>query len=416
MYSKQVWHDLPAYDTPITAARLNYIEDGIEAASAALDDVYTKPVGGIPKTDLATGVQASLNLADSALQFNAVETVSGRTGDVLLYKYDVGLGNVDNTADATKAVATAAALLTPRKINGVDFDGSANITIVDATKEPAITAGTGAQYWRGDKTWHTLNTAAVAGAEDISHKNQPNGYCGLDENGMVAWEQMGMIGGPVDCDANQTLTNKRIVPRVLVINDSPSNATIDVDRWDAVRIVNQVTTLNMSGGMTGTPTDFQTLTMHIVEPGLAGINWGDKFVAPTAGSALLELPYGGLRPLVTLRDNVIQSGGESFSQIDNLVPVSGWGSTGLPSYSDRNWWANLHGTLAGVSGYLWGDGQAYRTGIYFHRDSPGPQVSVSPGTPFIASSSGTNRVVMLQFRYDATFAKFILVDIRYYGY
>ena len=31
------------------------------------------------------------------------------------------------------------------------------------TYEPAITAGTSAQYWRGDKTWQTLNQAAVAG-------------------------------------------------------------------------------------------------------------------------------------------------------------------------------------------------------------------------------------------------------------
>lgn len=29
--------------------------------------------------------------------------------------------------------------------------------------EPIITAGTTAQYWRGDKTWQTLNTAAIAG-------------------------------------------------------------------------------------------------------------------------------------------------------------------------------------------------------------------------------------------------------------
>lgn len=39
-----------------------------------------------------------------------------------------------------------------------------NKTYVDnqiATREPSITAGTTAQYWRGDKSWQTLNTTAV---------------------------------------------------------------------------------------------------------------------------------------------------------------------------------------------------------------------------------------------------------------
>ena len=40
---------------------------------------------------------------------------------------DVGLGNVDNTADASKSVASAATLTTARTIDGVSFDGSANI-------------------------------------------------------------------------------------------------------------------------------------------------------------------------------------------------------------------------------------------------------------------------------------------------
>jgi len=35
--------------------------------------------------------------------------------------------------------------------------------ITAGTYEPVITAGTTAQYWRGDKSWQTLNQAAVAG-------------------------------------------------------------------------------------------------------------------------------------------------------------------------------------------------------------------------------------------------------------
>lgn len=81
-----------------------------------------------------------------------------------LNKAAVGLSNVDNTADSAKNVSSAATLTTARTINGVSFNGSANITInaVDSTaREPAITAGSTAQYWRGDKSWQTLDKAAV---------------------------------------------------------------------------------------------------------------------------------------------------------------------------------------------------------------------------------------------------------------
>lgn len=65
-----------------------------------------------------------------------VSSVAGKTGVVTLVKGDVGLGNVDNTADSSKVVASAAKLTTARTINGVAFDGTANITVVDATKAP----------------------------------------------------------------------------------------------------------------------------------------------------------------------------------------------------------------------------------------------------------------------------------------
>ena len=48
---------------------------------------------------------------------------------------------------------TATKLATARKINGVNFDGTADITIADSTKEPTVAAGTAAQYWNGSKAW-----------------------------------------------------------------------------------------------------------------------------------------------------------------------------------------------------------------------------------------------------------------------
>ena len=50
----------------------------------------------VAKSDLASGVQESLNKADTALQSAPVTSVNTKTGAVTLTKSDVGLGNVDN--------------------------------------------------------------------------------------------------------------------------------------------------------------------------------------------------------------------------------------------------------------------------------------------------------------------------------
>lgn len=76
---------------------------------------------------------------------SGVESVNGRDGAVTLTSADVGLSNVDNTSDASKPVSTAQA---------------ASI----ATKEPTISTGTTAQFWRGDKAWTDFATTVRATA------------------------------------------------------------------------------------------------------------------------------------------------------------------------------------------------------------------------------------------------------------
>lgn len=51
---------------------------------------YVKPTNGIPKTDLASAVQTSLNKADTALQSAPVTSVNSKTGAVVLSASDVG--------------------------------------------------------------------------------------------------------------------------------------------------------------------------------------------------------------------------------------------------------------------------------------------------------------------------------------
>lgn len=75
-----------------------------------------------------TDLQSALNAKEASI--SAGTTSQYWRGDKswqTLNKSAVGLGNVDNTADVNKSVASAAILTTARKINGVSFNGSADI-------------------------------------------------------------------------------------------------------------------------------------------------------------------------------------------------------------------------------------------------------------------------------------------------
>ena len=61
-----------------------------KANTSEVNAKYTKPSGGIPKSDLAVSVQTSLDKADTALQSAPVTSVNGKTGAVQLAAEDVG--------------------------------------------------------------------------------------------------------------------------------------------------------------------------------------------------------------------------------------------------------------------------------------------------------------------------------------
>lgn len=137
-----------------------------------------------------TGTMTDFTLLNTPA--DAVTSVNGNTGVVVLGKTDVGLGNVDNTSDATKNAATATLtnkdltsgtntfptfnqattgnaatatkLITARTINGVSFDGTGNITVADSTKVPTTTTVNG----------HALSGNVNVTSSDLSLGNVDN--------------------------------------------------------------------------------------------------------------------------------------------------------------------------------------------------------------------------------------------------
>lgn len=93
-------------------------------------DVGTTTWYSIPQIYLSAllDVQLTSITSGNVLRWNGTKWIN-----YTLSKSDVGLNLVNNTADSAKNVLSSTKLTTARTINGVSFDGSANITVSDST-------------------------------------------------------------------------------------------------------------------------------------------------------------------------------------------------------------------------------------------------------------------------------------------
>jgi len=126
------------------------------------------------------------------------------------------------------------------------------------TKENSITIGTTAQYWRGDKSWQTLNKAAI-GLSNVDNTSDST------KN-----------------SASATLTNKRITVRTGTTTSSatPTINTNNIDYYSITALGTNIT--SMTTNLSGTPTIGQTLWIAITDNGTARtITWGASFEAST---------------------------------------------------------------------------------------------------------------------------------------
>lgn len=97
------------FNKPTIPTKVSQLEnDSNYATESQVNAKYTKPTTGIPKTDLASDVQGSLDKADTALQSAPVTSVNTKTGAVVLTQDDVGDGStyVRTHNDFTDAAKT----------------------------------------------------------------------------------------------------------------------------------------------------------------------------------------------------------------------------------------------------------------------------------------------------------------------
>lgn len=159
----------------ITATTVN---DALKELSERVNGKYSKPSGGIPKTDLASGVQASLNKADSALQTHQTVTLATGTNNGTL-KITVGGTTTDNVAVrglksaaytdssdyATAAQGTKADNALP-KAEFNTFKGTNDTAIADAKKAGTDAMASLNSYKTDNDAKVSANASAISALQE----------------------------------------------------------------------------------------------------------------------------------------------------------------------------------------------------------------------------------------------------------
>lgn len=125
---------------------------------------YSKPTGGIPKTDLSDSVQASLGKADTALQTAPVTSVNGKTGAVSLVAGDVGA--ISSAAGSVGTNNMADGVVTKAKLNGTALNttfvgwGQSDNIFIEANNGKTLLV------WCSQSVTHTLSQTDFAALSD----------------------------------------------------------------------------------------------------------------------------------------------------------------------------------------------------------------------------------------------------------
>lgn len=121
-------NELQNVPTPIRdgdAANRSFVV-GLTSDKISSDTTHRLTATDTAPTDPADG---DVWLKPGSSSGGAVNSVNTKTGDVVLTKADIGLGNVDNTSDANKPVSTA----TQAALNGKVSSTTSKNIIVSAT-------------------------------------------------------------------------------------------------------------------------------------------------------------------------------------------------------------------------------------------------------------------------------------------
>lgn len=230
------------------------------APSLKLDATHAGTGGGAHATanSTAAGFMSSADFSKLAgiepgAQVNAVTSVAGKTGAVTLVKADVGLSDVDNTADSVKSVASAATLTTARTINGTSFNGSANITTASWGTARNITIGSTTRSVDGSSTYTWTLADIGAAAEGHTHATANSTVAGF----MSSADFTKLAGIAAGAQPGTVTSVALSLPAIFTVSGSPVTTTGTLTASLASQ--SAATVFAAPSGSAGSPS-FRTLT------------------------------------------------------------------------------------------------------------------------------------------------------------
>ena len=113
------------------------------ATTAQVNAKYSKPSGGIPKSDLAVSVQTSLDKADTALQSAPVTSVNGKIGDVTGLATQDEVNAKQNALTETQLAAVNSGITEAKRTK---YDGYEEIINQKANRADLATVATSGSY------------------------------------------------------------------------------------------------------------------------------------------------------------------------------------------------------------------------------------------------------------------------------
>jgi hypothetical protein len=252
-----------------------YIGNSPSAAVLTSDQI---PDGIITATDLATGAAVG-NLGYTPLAPAAIgTTVQAFSTNLAAWSALLPTAKQDALVSGTNI----------KSINGTSILGSGSVSV-----EPSITAGTTAQYYRGDKSWQTLNALAVGlgNVDNTSDANKPVStaqqtalnlkanlasptFTGTVSGITAAMVGLGNVSNTSDAtkdSAVATLTNKTLTTPVFTGYTETVYSLVGTD----IAVVNgtiQYKTLSANTTFTESLADGQSVTL-LINPATFTVTW-----------------------------------------------------------------------------------------------------------------------------------------------